>query len=117
MARPRRQKQTEERTKPKMAGLDAEQIAALLAKTRTKGQYTDRLNEFLGSGEMGVDVMDWPEMKQKKPNTLKQGFEAAKDKKEAKEGADKVQVIMNEEKVYLINLVLAGVEAGVEEAA
>jgi len=93
--------------------LSNEQIMALLSKTRQKGVYTDRLNEFLASGEQGIEVNStWPDLGGKKATTLKQGFEAAKDKKEANEGADKVIVKTDEEKVYLINLALVeGVEA------
>jgi len=94
-------------------GLTPEQIDALLSKTRTKGEYVVSLNEFLSSGEAGVCVNDqWKQMGGKKATTLKQGFEAAKDKKEANDGADKVIVKTDEEKVYLINLALVqGVEA------
>jgi hypothetical protein len=105
-------------SKPKGNGimpLSNDQIMALLSKTRQKGVYTDRLNEFIASGEGGLCVNEqWPDLGGKKATTLKQGFEAAKDKKEASEGADKVIVKTDEDKVYLINL--AHVE-GVEVAA
>ena len=101
-----------------MAGLTAEQIQALLGKTRQKGIYTEKLNEFLASGEAGVSVNEtWMELKDKKDSTLKQGFEAAKEKKEAGDGSEFVKVIVNEGQVFLINLQAAGVPVEAEAAA
>lgn len=101
----------------KVAGLNQEQIMALLSKTRQKGVYTDRLNDFITSGEQGISVNEtWADLRGKKATTLKQGFEAAKDKKEAADGADRVIVKSDKaedgtETVYLINLALVeGVE-------
>ena len=100
-----------------MAGLTAEQIQALLGKTRQKGVYIQYLNEFLESGESGVCANDqWIALRDKKASTLKQGFEGAKENKEAKEGSEFVKVIANEEKVYLINLQAAGLESEAVEA-
>jgi CelD/BcsL family acetyltransferase involved in cellulose biosynthesis len=71
-----------------------------------------RLNEFLDSGEGGVDVQaEWMEFRERKTSTLKQGFENARSNKEAAEGSDNVKVITNEDHVYLINLAIAGEEA------
>lgn len=95
-----------------MAGLTSEQIAALLGNTRTKGQYTVYLTDFLTSGEQGICVNEqWVDLAGKKATTLKQGFENAKDNKNAPDGAENVKVISNEDKVYLINLTAAGIEA------
>ena len=100
-----------------MAGLTPEQIQSLLGRARSKGQYVQRLNEFLESGEAGVDVQEqWVEFRERKANTLKQGFDGARENKLAADGADQVQVISNEDHVYLINKVAAGVAAE-EEAA
>lgn len=100
-----------------MAGLTAEQIQALLGKTRTKGQYLEYLNEFVASGEQGVNVNEtWVALRDKKATTLKQGFENAKEKKEAAEGSENVKVIANEDMVYLINLTAAGLEVPETEA-
>ena len=94
-----------ERGSKKMAGLSPDQVAALLSKTRTKGQYIQYLNEFIDGGEMGVEVGEqWVALKDKKGTTLKQGFDNAKDNKEAHEGAENIQVIKQDEKVYLVNL-------------
>lgn len=91
--------------------LSAEQIQALLASTRSKGQYTEYLNAFLASGESGVCANDeWVSIRDKKATTIKQGFENAKEKKDVAEDAEFVKVISNEDKVYLINLKAAGVE-------
>lgn len=91
--------------------LTHEQIQALLSKTRQKGVYTERMNEFLASGEGGICVNEtWADLAGKKATTLKQGFEGAKEKKDVAEGADKVIVKSDEEKVYLINLAAAGIE-------
>jgi hypothetical protein len=93
----------------RMAGsLTPEQISALLGKSRTKGQYVVLTNEFLASGEVGVDVREqWPELKDKKATTLKQGFENAKKNKDASEGADKIKVAGDGDGVFIINLALA----------
>lgn len=105
-----------------MAGLTADQIQALLGQTRTKGQYLVYLNKFIDSGEQGIDVQDeWVDLREKKESTLKQGFENAKQNKEAHEDAQFVRVLVNDGKVYLINLKAAGVAADetdeVDEAA
>jgi hypothetical protein len=95
----------------KLMGLSAEQIQALLGKTRQKGLYVQRLNEFLASGEMGISAKEtWVEFRDKKDTTLKQGFDNAKDNKEAAEGSDMVKVVVSDDDVYLINLSLAGAE-------
>ena len=92
-----------------MASLNAEQIAALMQKTRQKGIYIERLNQFLASGEAGISVNEtWVDLKDKKDTTLKQGFENAKDNKDASEGSENVKVIANEGQVFLINLAVAG---------
>lgn len=100
---------TNERGTKKMAGLTADQIQTLLGKTRQKGIYQEKIKLFLASGEQGVCVNDeWVELSEKKATTLKQGFENAKDSKDAPEGSEYVKVISNEDKVYLINLAAAG---------
>lgn len=92
--------------------MTAEQIQALLSGTRQKGQYLGYLNEFLASGEAGVCANEqWIALKDKKATTISQGFKNAKDNKQAAEGSEFVSVLTNEDKVYLINLKAAGVEA------
>lgn len=102
---------TNERGK-KMAGLTPEQIAQLLGASRTKGVYIQRLTEFMNSGEQGVDAKaEWPEFSEKATATLKQGFENAKNSKNAPAGVEHVRVITNEDNVYLINQPPAEAEA------
>lgn len=96
-----------------MAGLTPEQIAALLGATRTKGQYVVRLNEFVSSGEAGIAVAEqWPlefgPAAEKKIDTVKQGFENAKNSKNAHADAEFVKVLKNDDTVYLVNLKAAG---------
>lgn len=85
--------------------LTAEQVKAIYAKRRTKGQYNGMLDEFLASGDNGVSVKEeWAtQLGEKKATTLKQGFENAKDRKDAPEGSDLVDVIVDGEDVFLIN--------------
>lgn len=98
--------------------LTAEQIASIYSKRRTKGLYTQFLAELLESGENGVDVKEqWPQLKDKKATTIKQGFENAKEKKDAPEGSDHVDVIVDGEDVFLVNssMVRDLVATGAEE--
>jgi hypothetical protein len=98
----------------KMA-LTAEQVRAIYAKRRTKGQYTELLTAFIESGDTGVSVKEeWTQLADKKAPTLKQGFENAKEKKDAPEGADTVDVITDGDDVFLINRAIVGAEELVE---
>lgn len=96
--------------------LSPDEVRAIYAKRRTKGLYDSMLVEFLNSEDNGVDVkVQWPELADKKAQTLKQGFENSKDRKGAPEGSDNVDVIVDGENVYLINKVVAGIEAELAE--
>lgn len=103
-------------------GLTADQIQALLGKTRTKGDYVVKLNSFVESGEQGISVNEtWVELKDKKATTLKQGFENAKSNKEANPDAEYVKVISSDDQVFLVNLKVAGManetdEGGADQA-
>jgi hypothetical protein len=71
------------------------------------------MNEFIESGESGVAVADeWPmdfgAGAEKKAATVKQGFENAKNGKNAHPDAQYVKVLLNDEQVFLINLKAAG---------
>jgi hypothetical protein len=94
-------------------GLSAEQINALMAGSRTKGQYSEALGTFLESGEAGVSVDEaFPHLAGKNAGSVKQGFDGARTKKDAPEGADQVRVIKQGDTVYLLNQALiAGAEA------
>jgi hypothetical protein len=97
--------------------LSPDQVREIYAKRRTKGLYDGLLIQFLNSEDNGVSVKEqWPELADKKAQTLKQGFENSKDRKGAPEGSDQVDVIVDGEDVYLINKVVAGIEAEVEAA-
>lgn len=97
-------------------GLTQEQINALMATTRTKGQYIQLITEFLDSDENGVDVkVQWPELSERKSASVKQGFENAKNSKNARADFKNVQVLKNEENVYLIKRT-APAEAAAEAA-
>ena len=99
----------------KMMALSAEQISAIYAKRRTKGLYTQFLAELLEGGENGVDVKEtWPQLKDKKATTIKQGFENAKEKKDAPEGSETVDVIVDGEDVFLINSAMVRELVGAE---
>jgi hypothetical protein len=97
--------------------LSPEDVRAIYAKRRTKGLYDTLLTQFIESGDNGVSVKEqWPELNDKKAQSLKQGFENSKSRKGAPEGSDQVDVIVDGEDVYLINKVVAGIEAEVAEA-
>lgn len=107
---------TNDRRRMKMP-LSPEDVRALYAKRRTKGLYDGMLIEFLGSSDNGVDVKEqWPELADKKAATLKQGFENSKGRKGAPEGSEQVDVIVDGDNVYLINKLVAGIEAELAEA-
>ena len=98
--------------------LSPEDVRAIYAKRRTKGLYDTLLVQFLASEDNGVSVKEqWPELADKKAQSIKQGFENSKDRKTAPEGADTVDVIVDGEDVYLINKVVAGIESEAVEAA
>lgn len=99
----------------KAMALDSDKIRSIYAKRRTKGLYTLFLAEFLASGENGYDVKEtWPQLAEKKATTIKQGFENAKEKKEAPDGSEAVDVIVDGEDVFLINSSLVRELAGAE---
>jgi|SRR5215471_1358026 len=95
--------------------MTAEQIRAVYAKRRTKGLYSELLATFVDSGEPGVSVREeWPTQfswdasqpegeRGKVASTLKQGFENAKDKKDAPDSFALVDVIVDDTEVYLLN--------------
>lgn len=99
----------------RMAALTQEQIQALLANQRSRGDYDAVLAEFLESGEAGIQV------------DLESGVLAGKDAKKVKTGLDNarkrinqstgkpvfeqghaVKVIVAEDQVFLINTASVG---------
>jgi len=124
MARPRKtsttaepevptQQQTEK--KGMRMPLSPDQIKAIYAKRRTKGLYSDLWAEFMASDEAGVSVREnWPTQfawdpekpegeRGKQATTLKQGFENWKKNKDAPEGSELIDIIVDGDEVYLIN--------------
>ena len=110
--------------------LSTEEIRAIYAKRRTKGVYDAKLIEFVESNETGVSVREtWPtefpypgkdaqdKPTGKKAASIKQGFENSKGRKDAPDGSENVDVIVDGEEVYLINKVSAGVEDLLTEAS
>lgn len=93
--------------------LTPDQIRGIYAKRRTKGMYNELLDTFVASGENGVSVKEeWDtQLGDKKATTLKQGFENAKGRKDAPEGSETVDVIVDGDEVYLINRNAVAVEA------
>lgn len=84
--------------------LSPDQIREIYKNRRTKGLYNELLIDYMANGEAGVSVKEeWPQLADKQATTLKQGFENAKDRKEAPEGSENIDVIVDGENVYLIN--------------
>ena len=112
---PTQSEQTNQKGTFKMA-LTPEQIAKIYAERRTKGLYIEKLTQFMESEEVGISVKEeWgTQFGEKKATTLKQGFENAKDSKQAPEGSENIDVIVDGENVYLINKSLAEGLAPVE---
>lgn len=83
--------------------LDNDVIAQLLASSKTRGQYEDELKAFIARGNRGelVNLTDGV-LQGKKPQSVKTGFENARKKLDDETKAT-VQVILNEDNVYLIN--------------
>jgi hypothetical protein len=66
-----------------MAGqaLTAEMIQALLAQSKSRGEYDQVLREFLGSGEMGIEVdIHGGPLQGKRAKQVKVGFDNARKK-------------------------------------
>ncbi len=118
MARSRRKPSNDNDTTTggnRMAALTQEQIQALLANQRSRGDYDAVLSDFLDSGEAGIQV------------DLESGVLAGKDAKKVKTGLDNarkrinqatgkpvfeaghaVKVIVAEDNVFLINTASVG---------
>jgi hypothetical protein len=107
MAKPRKATATPTQTTKeniKMAlVLDPARITELQAGSKQRGLYTDELNAFIARENRGeeVDLTDGA-LAGKKPQSVKTGFENAR-KKLSDELKPTIQVILNEDHVYLIN--------------
>lgn len=93
-----------------MSALSPDQIAALLAKGRTRGDYDRVLRDFVESGEAGIEVpLSEGALAGKTSKQAKTGLDNARKRtndqgKLVVEGAQNVKVIENEGHVYLINV-------------
>ena len=80
--------------------LTPERIAELKGASRQRGVYTAELKKFAEGDEAGVQVdLSNGTFESKNPNTVMQGFRNAVTKMELTET---VNVILNEDNVYLI---------------
>ena len=83
--------------------LDQDEINSLLGSVKQRGEYDRQLKTFMESNEPGVQVsLSEGPFAQKKPNSVKTGFESAKNREGAPEGATNVRVLVHEDSVYLI---------------
>jgi len=113
MARPRNSTQEGTTTMGVVfTDIDDDALAALLAGSRTHGNYDKALEEFIASGKRAVQVpLDDGLFNEKKPSSVKTGFEGAKKRAE-KEGSGRdedyiasakaVQVINRDDKIFLV---------------
>jgi len=85
-----------------MIGLDNSKIEDLIAGSRTRNQYTPKIDDFLASDEKAISVREnWPvEFKTKKGSALYQGFITAVKTSKLQ---DTVRVLKREEEVFLVN--------------
>lgn len=83
--------------------LDNDVIASLLAGSKQRGVYKEEGEAFIARGNRGeaVDLTNGT-LAGKKPQSVKTGFENWR-KTLAEEVKPNIQVILNEENVYLIN--------------
>lgn len=94
---------TNKETTVMATALDNDVIAGLLAGSKQRGVYKEELDAFLARGNRGeqIDLANGT-LAGKKPQSVKTGFENAR-KNLAEEVKPNIQVILNEENVYLIN--------------
>ena len=112
MAR-RRESQTQRQTSNSTEGatkmalgieaLDQDAINTLLGSVKQRGEYDRQLKTFMDSNEPGIQIsLTEGPFAQKKPNSVKTGFESAKGREGAPAGSDNVRVLVHEDSVYLI---------------
>lgn len=87
---------------------DTDLLGEILAGARGRGDYKTVLGAFIESGHRLVQIpLDAGLFEGKKPQTVKTGFENAKNAKEPVEGSDQVKVIKKDDKIYLVNQAVA----------
>jgi hypothetical protein len=86
-----------------ISALDQDQINDLLGKVSKRGEYDRQLASFLESGEPGIEVslVEGP-FSERKAQSVKTGFESATKRDTAPEGSANVQVMVHDDRVYLI---------------
>jgi hypothetical protein len=83
-----------------MGGLDPKLVASLYAKRRTRGGYVEILTEAAQSDENGFAAKaTYPQLAEKNPATLYQGFRNAAEKMGI---AEKVDILNSDDEVYVI---------------
>jgi hypothetical protein len=87
---------------------DTEELNAILAGARGRGDYKTVLGAFIDAGIRLAQVpLDNGLFEGKKAQTVKTGFENAKTSKEPPQGADQVKVVKKDDKIYLVNQAVA----------
>jgi hypothetical protein len=87
---------------------DTDLLADILAGARGRGDYKTVLKAFIESEHRLVEVpLTGGLFEGKKAQTVKTGFENAKNAKEPVEGSDKVKVVKKGDQIYLVNQAVA----------
>jgi len=112
MARPRSNKTNESTTIKENTVMsdmftpieDTDLLADILSGARGRGDYKTVIKAFIDSGYRLVEVpLTSGLFEGKKAQTVKTGFENAKNAKEPAEGSDKVKVVKKGDQIYLVN--------------
>lgn len=83
--------------------MSGEDLEALLAGSRQRGEYDRQIKAFLNSDLQAAQVnLDEGPFKGKKAASVKTGFEGAIKRDGAPEGAENVRVIVQADKVFLV---------------
>jgi coenzyme F420-reducing hydrogenase beta subunit len=83
---------------------DTDLLADILSGARGRGDYKTVIGAFIESGHRLVEVpLTAGLFEGKKAQTVKTGFENAKNAKEPVEGSDKVKVVKKGDQIYLVN--------------
>jgi hypothetical protein len=82
---------------------DENVLAEILAGAHGRGDYKTILSAFIEAGVRLAKVPLTGMLAERKPQTVKTGFENAKTSKNPPEGADKVKVVKKGDDIYLLN--------------
>jgi hypothetical protein len=87
---------------------DEATLADILSGARGRGDYKQVLAAFIQAGVRLAQIpLDAGAFEGKKAQTVKTGFENAKNSKEPPEGASEVRVIKKNDAIYLLNNAVA----------